>query len=90
MGDLARPQVQQNPKLLLEQVSQEGVHLELDFFLVLTIQQGRFWERAEVIAQAIDFIQRFCSSLVEKQSVLQMQTARFWDEGQLPAETPAR
>jgi hypothetical protein len=81
MGDLGKPQVQKTSELVLEQQSNEDVKLQLEFFLVLTLEPGQFWERAELIAQAIDFVQRFCVKPRDKRIALHMQTARFMDEG---------
>ncbi|HZR29835.1 MAG TPA: hypothetical protein VFA71_13740 [Terriglobales bacterium] len=81
MGDLGKPQVQKTSKLVLEQQSNEEVRLQLEFFLVLTLEPGQFWERAELIAQAIDFIQRFCIKPRDKRILIHMQTARFLEEG---------
>jgi hypothetical protein len=92
MGDLERPQIQKTSELILEQESRDEVRLQLEFFLVLTLQQGQFWDRAELIAHAIDFVQRFCAKPREKHTTIQMQTARFLDESpktQIPVGTPA-
>jgi hypothetical protein len=82
MGDLGRPQIQKASELVLEQESRDGVRLQLEFYLVLTLQPGQFWERAELIAQAIDFVHRFCAKPRDKHTTIQMQTARFLDESQ--------
>lgn len=91
MGDLGKPQVQKTSELVLEQQSRDEVKLQLEFFLVLTLQQGQFWERAELIALAIDFVQRFCAKPRDKRTIIQMQIARFVDESQktpIPVGTP--
>ncbi len=92
MGDLGKPQVQKTSELVLEQQSSEDVKLQLDFFIVLTLEPGEFWDRAELIAQAIDFVQRFCVKASDKRITLRMQTARFMEESleaQNAAGTPA-
>lgn len=82
IGDLGKPQIQKTSELVLEQQSMEEVRLKLEFFLMLTLtlEPGQFWERAELIAQAIDFIQRFCIKPRDKRISIHMQTARFPDE----------
>jgi hypothetical protein len=92
MGDLGKPQVQKTAELVLEQQSSEDVKLQLEFFIVLTLEPGEFWDRAELIAQAIDFVQRFCVKASDKRITLRMQTARFMEESleaQNTAGTPA-
>lgn len=79
LGDLGRPQMQKVSELTLQQQSRDEVRLRLEFFIVLNLQQGRFWERAELIAQAIDFVQRFCTKPRDKQTIIYMETARFLD-----------
>lgn len=82
LGDLGKPQVPKASELILEQESRDEVRLQLDFFLILTINGGGFWERSEVIGQAVDFVQRFCIKPRDKHTIVQMQLARFPDEGQ--------
>ena len=36
-------------------------------------------DEAEIIAQAIDFVQRFCTKPRDKQTIIYMETARFLD-----------
>jgi hypothetical protein len=85
LGDLARPQLQKVSELTFQQQSRDEVRLRLEFFLVLNLQQGRFWERAEIIAQAIDFVERFCTKPRDKQTIIYMETARFLDGNASPA-----
>jgi hypothetical protein len=80
MGNLGKPQVQKTSELVLEQNSNEEVGLQLEFFLVLTLEPGQFWERAELLAQAIDFVQGFCIKPRDRRITIHMQTARFLDE----------
>jgi hypothetical protein len=80
MGDLGKPQIQKTSELVLEHVSSDLVRLKLEFFLLLTVQSGQFWDRAELIALAIDFIQRFCARTCSKYTDMEMHTARFVDE----------
>jgi hypothetical protein len=92
MGDLGKPQIQKTSELVLEHISSDQVRLKLEFFLVLTVQQGQFWDRAELIALAIDFIQRLSYKLCAKYTDIWMQTARFVDESektQVPVGTSA-
>lgn len=80
IGSLEGPEIQKTSELVLEQQSNEDVKLQLEFFLVLTLEPGQFWDRAELIAQAIDFVQRFCVKPRDKRIALNMQTARMMDE----------
>jgi hypothetical protein len=84
MGDLGKPQIQKTSELVLEHISSDQIRLQLEFFLVLTLQKGHFWERAELIGLAIDFIQKFCARTCAKYVDIQMKTARFVDENQQP------
>lgn len=80
LGDFGEPQANSVAELLMDQESRELIRLEVEFCVVLTVQQGHFWERAELIAQAIDFLQRFCQKPRDKYTSIQARAAHFPDE----------
>jgi hypothetical protein len=82
LGDIGNPAAPKPSELVLEQAGKEEVRLELGFFVVLALEQDQFWPRAELIAQAIDFVQSFCARSRDKHTVLQMQTAQLLDTNQ--------
>lgn len=82
MGDFGHRYQQKAAELTLEQQAGDKVRLELDFYLLLTFEaRERFWERAELIAQHIDFLQEFCQRPRDKQVLLTLEEARFLAEG---------
>ncbi len=82
MGDFGHRYQQKAAELTLEQQSGNEVRLDLDFYLLLTFEaRERFWERAELIAQHIDFLQEFCQRPRDKKVVLTLEEARFLAEG---------
>jgi hypothetical protein len=92
MGDFGQRYQQKAAGLILEQQSSNEVRLELDFYLLLTFEvRERFWERAELIARHIDFVQEFCQRPRGKQVIVTPEEARFLTEGTtgLPARRDA-
>ncbi len=89
MGDFGQRYQQKAAELTMEEQSGNEVRLELEFFLLLTFEaRERFWERAELIAQHIDFLQAFCRRPREKHVTLALEEARFLTDGNLPPPTP--
>jgi len=84
LTDLGEVRTNGTAELVMDQESRELIRLELDFSVVLTVQHGHFWERAELIAQAIDFLQRFCAKPRDKYTSIQLRTAHFPDEPRPP------
>src|SRR6478735_2403367 len=74
VGELSQRHQQKVSDITLEQQSRDEVKLELNFFLLLKFEGGRaFWERAESIAQHIDFIQKFCQKFKDKHLLVAME-----------------
>ncbi len=81
MGDFGQRYQQKAADLVLAQHAADEVGLDLDFYLLLTFEaRERFWERAELIAEHIDFLQRFCQKPRDKQVILMLEEARFLTE----------
>lgn len=59
-------------ELALEQDGQNKVRLQLEFSVQLKISDGSFWDRAQAIAEAIDYVQSLCARPKDKAIVLQL------------------
>src|SRR4051794_35507446 len=78
VGELSQRQQQKVSDITLEQQGRDEVKLELNFFLLLKFEAGgSFWERAELIAQHIDFIQKFCQKFKDKHLIVATDKAQF-------------
>jgi hypothetical protein len=80
LADLAAPGKESRSELFLEQQDHDRARLQLAFSLILRIDQGQFWEHAEVIAQAIDFVHGFCSRQKDRTLMVSLDTLLFATE----------